>query len=449
MEDWKSKLREIKKGIRDSNKAVVELPAYFNFKEHDAFNFDKALQIFDWTLRDRSVQIDLSQCRSANYQSLSLLVLYAWKLKANGCRVEIKLDDEPGSGHASDVWRMMGAQGLFSVAANPNQNFRSNEFKPLIAVRDHNDFKTAIDRAAEFSKEFNIEYVNTLRYVLSELLYNTLEHGQAFVLDAQSQSHRLPSLIQFTWYVRRDELQFIIADVGIGVRSHLSQTYPGLEDDEQALRKAIQPQTSGTFARADPYTSKNNAGMGLYLSSNIVRRLRANMHIVSGGAVLHVSPTDVTTRQIRFPWPGTFALVGLELEKQATFSLQSIMAEFRQAAEREQAVGDKAETDNTFYVHVSNYFGPYPEDKSAAINFRDKYLVPAIDDEKRILVDFDGVISSPHSFLNALFASPIKRLGMSAYKRIKVINAKPDIRETIDFILDDNTTGGALDLSAS
>ncbi|MGV8691542.1 STAS-like domain-containing protein, partial [Pseudomonas aeruginosa] len=66
-------------------------------------------------------------------------------------------------------------------------------------------------------------------------------------------------------------------------------------------------------------------------------------------------------------------------------------------------------------------------------------IFPALDEEKQIVIDFEGVISSPHSFLSALLASPIKSIGMNAYKKIKILNATPDIRETIDFILDDNT----------
>lgn len=446
MGDWESQLRVVRRQVRDMNRVVLSLPSYFNFKDHDAFDFDKALEFFDWDIKDKSVLIDLSKCRSANYQTLSLLVLYSWRLKSNGCRVDFLLSEEGGEGGASDVWRMMGAPGVFSVGFNENQNFRYREFKPLIAIRNHYDFKSAIEQASKFSKEFNIEYINTLRYVLSELLYNTLEHGVAFFEDSNSWNKRLPSLIQFTWYVKRNELQFIVGDVGMGIRRHLSQTYPDIEDDEQALRKAIQPQISGTFGRLDPYTNKNNAGMGLFLSTNIVRRLRADMHIVSGNAVLHVSPADVTTRRLEYPWPGTFALVSIELGKQAGFDLHSLMSEFREAASREQSAKSKAEDEGTFYLSMANYFGPYPEDKSAAIKFRDRNLLPAISEGKKILLDFDGVISSPHSFLNALLASPVKQLGMFSYKKIKIINAQPDIRETIDFIFEDNTSDVGFDL---
>ncbi len=433
MRDWRIQLRDVERKLRASNRLVLPLPAYFNFKDHDAFDFDKALRFFDWSINHRSVVIDLRPCQSANYQTLALLVLYAWRLKSNGCRVDFTL----GAEGASDVWRMMGAPGLFAVGFNENQNFKSHDFKPLFAIRNHIDFKAAIQESSDFSKDFNIEYTNTLRYVLGELLYNTLEHGVAYFEDQRRR--RLPSLIQYTWYLRRNEIQFIVGDVGIGIRRHLSQSYSGLEDDEQALRKAIQPQVSGTFGRSDPYASRNNAGMGLYLSTNIVRRLHADMHIVSGNAVLHVSPADVTTRQIQHGWPGTFALVSIALDNQAGFELHNLMTELRETAHREHEAISRSEAEGTKYLSIVNYFGPYPEDKSAAIKFRDRELVPASNGDVRILLDFSGVVSSPHSFLNALLATPIKRMGMAAYKKIKIINAAPEIRETIDFILDDNT----------
>jgi hypothetical protein len=168
------------------------------------------------------------------------------------------------------------------------------------------------------------------------------------------------------------------------------------------------------------------------------------MHIVSGDAVLHVSPRDITTRRLAYAWPGTFALVSIALDEQSGFELQTMMAEFRQAAIREYETKGAAEEENLFYVSIRNYFGPYPEDKADAIKYRDRHLLPAVGEGKKILLDFSGVESSPHSFLNALLATPIKQLGMSAYKRIKVINAKIEIRETVDFILDDNTSEGDL-----
>lgn len=445
-QDWRGQLKEVKRTIRAQNTVRLALPPYFNFKDHGAFDFDKALRLFDWELRDRPVEIDFTACRSANYQALALVVLYSWHLKSNNCRVEYIGLTSFGQGRATDVWKRMGAPGLFQVAFNENQNFISHELKPLIAIRNHADFRNAMSKASEFSKDFSIEYINTLRYVISELLYNTLEHGPAFFQDEQSWNKQIPSLIQFTWYQKRNEIHFLIGDLGVGIRRHLSQTYPDISDDEAALQKAIQPQVSGTFAVSDPYKAKNNAGMGLFLSSNIVRKLRADMHLISGNAVLHISPTDTTTRRLESNWPGTVALVTLRLEKDAGFDLDAMMSEFRAAAEKEQRRKDQAESGNSFYLSIWNYFGTYPEDKAAAIKYRDKYLIDAISSGERIVLDFANVESSPHSFLSALLATPIKNLGMEAYRRFKIINAKPDIRETIDFILEDSISGGSLGL---
>jgi len=61
-----------------------------------------------------------------------------------------------------------------------------------------------------------------------------------------------------------------------------------------------------------------------------------------------------------------------------------------------------------------------------------------LENKKSLLFDFADVKSAPHSFFSALLATPIKRLDMQAFKKIKIINAEPEIRETIDYILDDN-----------
>jgi STAS-like domain of unknown function (DUF4325) len=92
------------------------------------------------------------------------------------------------------------------------------------------------------------------------------------------------------------------------------------------------------------------------------------------------------------------------------------------------------------YINIKNYFGSYAEDKEHAKKIRDKYILPAINEDKMLTLDFEGVILATHSLLNAMLATPISRLGLSAYKKIKVINAVPEIREMIDFIFDRNTS---------
>lgn len=415
---------------------TVVVPSRFSILDHGIHDFETLLDFFDWNIVNCPVKFDLTQCKAVNYQALSLIVLYAWKLKSQGCTVSfIESEDEQG---ASEMWRRMGARGTFPILFNQNQRFNGDPVKPLFAVRTIDDFKLVVEKAVSYTKDFNVEYSETLRYLLGELLYNTLEHGKWFAGKALK-GIRMPSLVQFTWYQKSNEIQFIIADNGIGVKKHIEQAYPGQESNEDAIKLAIKAQISGTFGSVDPYRQKNNAGMGLYISSNIIRRLNADMHVLSGDGLLHISPKDVTGKTLRKAWPGTLVLVTIRLERHPNFILHKIMQEFREAASKEQHLADKLETNERFYLGIYNYFGKYAEDKEAAIRFRDARIFRAIDEGKVIVVDFDNTHSAPHSFLSALLASPIKTLGMPAYKRIKIVNATPEIRETIDFIFEDNT----------
>lgn len=437
----REQLYGIRQKIKQAARKRVVLPTELSFNKAGTKHFDHVLRRLDWSYKDIPVEIDFSNCRSANYQAAALLIPYCWKLKQQNCTISFNLDSDSEQ-HGSRVWQMMGAHGLFAVSTDPKVNFKGSKHKPLFAIRNSEDFKVALTQIDDFTSTYGIEYQKTLRYVLSELLYNVLEHGKS---DFFWKGHRFPtpSVLQYTWYERVNELHFIVADIGVGVKRHLEQTYPGQASDEEALRLAIQPEISGTFGRQDPYLNRNNAGMGLFLSSNIVRRLRADMYVVSGNGVIHISPTDTTSKTLESGWPGTFALVIVRLDRGTVFALDSMMNEFREQARTEVKARTNASVENRHYLSIYNYFGRNADDKDAAIKYRDKYLMSAAEEGKSFVLDFNDVTSSTHSFLNALLASPIRRMGLLAFKKIRVVNASSDIRETIDYVLDDNTGDGA------
>lgn len=361
-------------------------------------------------------------------------MLYLWHLRQNGCFVTFNYGKRTPES-ATTMWYNMGAQGSFHVLNDAHQNFDGNPrtHKPLLAIRNSEDFKVALETAKEYTRTLNVEYEKTLRHIVSELLYNTLEHGR--------NRQRIPSLLQFTWYRNKRELSFIIADLGVGIKTHLSQSYAGLTSDVEAILLALKPQVSGTFnGSSSIYAAKNNAGVGLYISSNLLKRLRANMYIVSGTGLVHISPADITHKELTSSWRGTLVYVTIKLGAVHDLSLQKMLAEFMEEATAEQARADSKEQGQTFYFNVRNYLGRYAEDKLLAIKLRDEKLLPAIEAGKIVTVDFEDVVSAPHSLLNALLATPVQKLGMAAYKKIKIANASPEIRETVDFIMDENTS---------
>lgn len=135
-------------------------------------------------------------------------------------------------------------------------------------------------------------------------------------------------------------------------------------------------------------------------------------------------------------WKGTFVYVKIKLGLIDDLNLQKMLSEITKSIPK----ADKPTEQNSLYISVRNYFGKYAEDKELAKKNRDKYILPALEENKTLTIDFEEIVSAPHSLLNAMLATPIERLGLAAYKKIKIINAAPEIRETLDFIFDDNTS---------
>nr|VFK15541.1 MAG: hypothetical protein BECKLPF1236A_GA0070988_1012717 [Candidatus Kentron sp. LPFa]VFK30790.1 MAG: hypothetical protein BECKLPF1236C_GA0070990_1011918 [Candidatus Kentron sp. LPFa] len=91
---------------------VIEIPHRFSLHDHGVFSCEEALAVFDWSLRNKNVLLDFSRCGSANYQALSLVVLYLWHLRCRcGCKINFHFShDNTG---ASQMWRRMGASGWY------------------------------------------------------------------------------------------------------------------------------------------------------------------------------------------------------------------------------------------------------------------------------------------------------------------------------------------------
>ncbi|WP_302815907.1 DUF4325 domain-containing protein [Bilophila wadsworthia] len=417
----------------------IKIPDSFTFNIGDGYDFSKVLSFFNWNIQEKDIVIDMTDCNRASYQAMSLIILYSLYMYSKRKYIKFHLSPHPNG--LSNMWRRVGANALFVVAKDLNKEFRHSSDKPLFFIRDKTTFSKAIDSVKNYTKNLGIEYEKTLRYIISELFYNTLEHGiSPYKL---SYNIRIPSLVQFCWYRTRNEIEFIVADIGIGIKKHLEQNHLPFESDAEAILEALKPNISGTFGSSTPYSSKDNAGMGLYISNNIIKRLHSDMYIVSGNGSVHVSPTDITTKTNNFIWPGTFIIVKIKIQNIDKFIYETILSEIREEANIELNEKENIKNQEEHYLCIQNYFGENAEIKSEAISYREKYLLTIASSGKTLVIDFNNVLYSPHSFLNALLASTIRtyeKAGYNPYKKIKIVNAKPDIRETIDYILSENTS---------
>lgn len=394
---------------------TLHIPESFTFGNFEAEDFDRVLSFFDWSLKNKEFVFDFDANYDFDLCAYALIALFN----------DYLINNESEIIHIRENKRIIWS-GITKETNWEQQNIR---LEPTLIIRNSENREKALEFGKKYLENINIEYDKTLRYVINELLYNTIEHGR--------NRHNTPSLLQFNWNKKLKELSFIVADVGIGIRKHLRQTYPNLATDSEAILLSLKPQISGTFGRPNVgYETKNNAGVGLFFSSNIAQRLNADMFIVSGNGFVHISPTEIISKELNHQWKGTFVYVKIKLGLIEDLNLQKMLSEITKSIPK----AEKITEDNNLYISVRNYFGRYAEDKDLAKKIRDEKILPAVTENKTLTLDFEEIVSAPHSLLNAMLATPIERLGLAAYKKIKIINAAPEIRETLDFIFDDNTS---------
>ena len=420
-------------GMTKEKLLIVTLPNTLTFKHKGIIDFDNILKLFRWDYEGNSVTIDARQCKMADYQSLILLIQYIWYLKRNHVYVNLRYTKNT---QFYNMWKNIDGKGCFNVLDNTQDNFHYVYNKPIFAIKykDHNItqmLNTIRDYAMDLPTDLIRGYEDAVRYIISELTYNALEHGF---------NPQIPSLLQFNWYRDKNQLSFILADLGVGIKTHLEQTYAPFTNNTDAIAMALEPEISGTFGvNVGPYKQQNNAGMGLYLSSNLGKTLEADMYIVSGDGVAHISPLDVTYTTLENAWPGTFIYMTIGFDRLKTYDLHKHLEDFRKHATETVAKRNNIVRAPELYIDMYNYCGERCEVKLEAINLRERKIIPAIQKGETVILDFSHAITATHSFLTALLADPIKILGLKSYKQIKIIGANETIRTVIDFVFDTYT----------
>lgn len=117
-----------------------------------------------------------------------------------------------------------------------------------------------------------------LRYVLSELVRNVLEHARS----------PTGAYIAATYDRDNDRVAIGVADAGCGVFDSM-QRHHAVSNDAEAIAHALRPGISGTTARVGG--TENNAGLGLFYTKAIASLSYGDFAVGSGGAIFHLCAT--------------------------------------------------------------------------------------------------------------------------------------------------------------
>ncbi len=168
------------------------------------------------------------------------------------------------------------------------------------------------------------EHADSIKYVVSELVRNVLEHSgskQGAIVSAQ-------------YYKKSNTIRIGIVDNGVGIKKTINNAYPA-KTHLEAIRLALMPGITGTTQRMGG--TEYNAGAGLFFIKSIAHINREFFMLYSGNAMykllksrldlkhiaLHGDPfQDRHSKGEDYPyWNGTAVGVDISLSKTEEFSV--------------------------------------------------------------------------------------------------------------------------------
>lgn len=197
----------------------------------------------------------------------------------------------------------------------------AGRFVPLTQIKTSEELAAFI---AEVTPLFHLKplHAEPLRYVLSELIRNVLEHSQS--------PHG--AIVSAQYYAKSNSIRIGIADTGVGIWKTINQSH-NPKNDLEALQLALTPGITGTTKKEGG--TEYNAGAGLFFIKSIATVNKDFFVIYSGSAmykllkrrgkriVLYANPfEDRHSKRNDLPsWQGTAVGIDLSLDTTQEFSL--------------------------------------------------------------------------------------------------------------------------------
>ena len=87
-------------------------------------------------------------------------------------------------------------------------------------------------------------------------------------------------------------------------------------------------------------------------------------------------------------------------------------------------------------ITLFNRTGPYAENKDVARDIRVAELMPELEKNESIVIDFHGIQTATQSFVHALLSEAIRRFGVVVIDKIIFKDCDPSVQQIITIVTD-------------
>jgi anti-sigma regulatory factor (Ser/Thr protein kinase) len=287
-------------------------------------NFEAFIRSFDLTQSGRLEISANPKWISVHPAVLAMVAAMAQKVGAKN------VSCEPFEAKSRHYFERMGLFRFLGIESGimMNEHDSTGRFIPITQIRNSDELTRFITEMVPLL-HLEPQHSEPIRYVVSELVRNVLEHAQS--------EHG--AFVAAQYYKKSNAIRIGIADTGIGVRHAILHSHR-VPDDLSALKLALTPGITGTTDREGG--TEYNAGAGLFFTKSIAHVNRDFFVIYSGNALykllksktlkrtLHANPfEDRHTALSDLPsWPGT--VVGIDLVLDANEAFSDLLDRIRQ-----------------------------------------------------------------------------------------------------------------------
>ncbi|MFH1073312.1 MAG: ATP-binding protein [Nanoarchaeota archaeon] len=275
-------------------------------------------------------KIDLSDQNNlkitANKQWISIHPMVLCMVAALGLNVQPEnIICEKLEAKSKHYLQRMGLLKLLNITAGISivEHEPAGRFIPLTIITNSQELTRFITEIIPLL-HLDPEHADPIKYVVSELVRNVLEHAES----------TQGAIVSAQYYKKSNTIRIGIADSGIGIKKSINNAYPA-KTHLEAIRLALMPGITGTTQRIGG--TESNAGAGLFFIKSIAQINREFFMIYSGNAMykllksrpelkhmtLHGDPfQDRHSKGEEYPyWHGTVVGIDISLGKTKEFSV--------------------------------------------------------------------------------------------------------------------------------
>ncbi len=385
----------------------------------------------EWPIRDTNkIVLDFRNIKFIAPWAVCLYGAYTyWMRETYQCQIQIKGNPTTQAGSyiaRSGLPKLVGAPFTATDAIVDAKTIRLSKIKASKGIQP------LVDQILKLLDMDDQEMEGATQYSIVELMRNAVQHSQSTT----------GGMVMAQFYPQPGEVDVIVADMGVGIRKTLGVD-GNIETDAQALTQAIRSHISGTFEPTVYGSMKDNAGLGLFITSEIAAMSEGAFLLGSGDALLEIRGDERGKRKRNLHqaktggWPGTFAMLQLRRDKIGDFD--DLLETCRVTAEKIRTnplgftlnfISNIPELSNAINLPVREF----EEDVEAAAQIREKTIAPALGQGESVVIDFSEVRFATQSFVHALFYRLFRDFEEVVASHLVFVKCSKSTRKAIEFV---------------